>query len=341
MSGGATARAKIMSKCTIQFIVLAAAVMLAFTTLRADTWHLDQKQDGNLLPVEEKDRYLLAVAEAKKLVNTGQTVSARKAFDKLKKDFPEIAGPDLDVFIKAEMLFCAGKYTKAVNTYDKLLTDYPQSRLREAAFDREFAIGTAFLGGQKVPVLGIFRIKGYDEGVKIMEKITERAGLDSPVGIKAAIAVAKNYEKREKFDEAYLKWLEISRQWETGEVGRDAMLSMARCKHASYNRHAERKQPRFDASGLKTAKSYYEKFRLMYPQDAEQSGVNEILNQINEQLAYKQLSIGRYYQRTGNRQSANLYYRMLITDNAWQGTQAAEIAKQLLTQDSGSEEARK
>jgi outer membrane protein assembly factor BamD (BamD/ComL family) len=309
------------------------------TMARADTWHLGKEQNWQSLSAEGKDRFLLAVAETKKLVNTGQTTAARKAFDKLKKDFPEIAGPDLDVFIEAEMLLCKGKFTKAVHTYNKLLTDYPESQLREAALDRQFDIGTAFLGGQKIAVLGLFRVKGYDEGVKIMEQVTERAGLDSPIGLKAALAVAKSYEKRKKFDEAYLKWWEISLQWVTGETGRDAMLGMARCKHATYNKHPERERPRYDVSGLKTAKSYYEKFELTYPQDAKKIGVTQTLKQIDEQLASKQLSIGQYYQRTGSKQSANLYYQ-LVADN-WQGTQAAEKAKQLLSQNPDSEKAKK
>jgi outer membrane protein assembly factor BamD (BamD/ComL family) len=330
-----------MPKCTIQFIVLAAAVLSAFTTARADTWRLGQQHDWQSLSADQKDKYLLAVAETKKLVNAGQTTAARKAFDMLKKDFPEITGPDMDIFIEAEILFCRGKFTKAVSTYDKLLTDYPESRLREAAFDRQFAIGTAFLGGQKIQVLRLFRIKGYDEGVKTMEKITERAGIDSPIGVKAALAVAQSYEKRKKFDEAYLKWWEISLQWGTGEIGRDALLGMARCKHAVYNKHPEHERPWYDTSDLKTAKTCYEKFRLTYPQDAEKIGVSRILKQIDEQLACKQLSIGQYYQRTGSKQSANLYYQMLTGDNNWQGTQAAETAKQMLARNSGSEETKK
>jgi outer membrane protein assembly factor BamD (BamD/ComL family) len=331
--------AKVMPECKIRFITLAAVVLSAFTMVRADTWHLGQQQDWQSLSADQKDKYLLAAAETKKLVDAGQTTAARKAFDKLKKDFPEIAGPDLDAFIEAEMLFCKGNFTRAAASYDKLVTDYPESQLREAALDRQFAIGTAFLGGQKIPVLRLFKVKGYDEGVKVMEQITERAGIDSPIGTKAALAVAKSYEKRRKFEEAYLKWWEISLQWQTGETGRDALLGMARCKHAAYNKHPKRERPRYDISGLKTAKTCYEKFSLTYPQDAEKIGVSRILKQIDEQLADKQLSIGRYYQRTGKKQSANLYYQ-LVSDN-WQETQAAEKAKQLLTQNPGSEKAKK
>lgn len=414
-----------MLKYQMRFMALAiAAVLSALSTVSADTWRLEKGRDWKAVSAQGQDKFLLAVAETKKLVNTGQTKAARKAFDKLKKDFPEIAGPDLDAFIKAEMLFCRGKFIKAADTYDKLLTEYPQSELRQAALGRQFAIATAFLNGQTKTVFGVFKvtafaeglkimkrisehagntsigaeatvvmaqkyeerghitkairtydklltehpdsdfrdqvfdrqyviataylrgmrkrvlhvvkIKGYAEGVRIMEKITDRAGIDTPTGLKAATAVAKHYEKRKMFNEAYLKWWEISLQWQTGKTGRDALLNMARCKHAAYNNHPEHKRPFYDASNLNIAKSCYEKSKLLYPKDAEETNVDQILIEIDEQLAYKQFSIGQYYQRTGNRQSSNLYFDMVIKD--WPGSKAAELAKEILAGNTESKE---
>ncbi len=95
-----------MPKYRTRFIALVIlAVLAASSTVSADIWRLEKGQDWKPVSAQGKDKFLLAVAETKKLVNTGQTKAAREAFDKLKKDFPEIAGPDLDAFIKAEILF--------------------------------------------------------------------------------------------------------------------------------------------------------------------------------------------------------------------------------------------
>jgi outer membrane protein assembly factor BamD (BamD/ComL family) len=313
----------------MRFAALAGVlVMSACWAGPAETLRLDKDQDWKPVSAGGQDKFLLAVAEVKELVNTGQAEAARDAFDALKEDFPEIAGPDFDAFVKAEMYYCKGKFVKAVRSFDKLLTDYPKSALSQAALDREFAIATAYLAGRKITVLGFIRLKGYAEGVKIMEKITDRAGIDSPLGTRAALAVASSYQERRMYNEAYLKWWEISLEWQTGQVGKDALLGMARCKHAAYNEQPEHKRSLYDASRLSTAKSCYERFRLLYPKDAQELGVDAILRQIEEQLAGKQLRIGRYYQRAGNRQAANLYYDMVVND--WPGTQAAETAKELL-----------
>ncbi len=414
-----------MPKYRIRFLALAiAAVLAALPRVWADVWRLEKGQDWEAVSAEGKDKFLLAVAETKKLVNTGQTKAAREAFDKLKEDFPEIAGPDLDAFIKAEMLFCKDDFLKAADAYDKLLTTYQESKLRDAALDRQYAIARAFLSGQKKTVLGFFEVKafsngleimervrdragntpigteaavtvaqkyeekgdftrairaydkllteqpqseyrqaaldrqyamataylggrqkkvlrvikmkGYAEGVRIMEKITDRAGLDNPTGLKSAVAVAEHYEKRELFNEAYLKWWEISLQWQTGTTGADALLGMARCSHAAYNNHPEHKRPFYDASNLNTAKSCYGKFKLLYPKNAEEIDVDEILNEIDEKLAYKQFTIGQYYQRTDKSQAANLYFDMVISD--WPGTKAAEMAKEMLYTNLGDKE---
>ena len=165
-----------------------------------------------------------------------------------------------------------------------------------------------------------------------MDRITDRTG-ETPIAIRAAVSVAKSYEKRGKFNEAYLKWSQISLRWPTSQIGKESLLAMARCKHAAY------KGPKYDVSNLISAKSYYENFKLRYPKDAEEFDVDKRLEQINEQMAYKQFSIGQYYQETGSKQSANFYYQMVI-DN-WPGSTAAKMAKEMINRKLANEKEKK
>ena len=324
----------------IKFEILAVVTILLWLTgpAPADTWHL--QQGGELEPVspEGEDSFLMEVVRIKELVNTGQTKAVRKAFDKLKADHPEITGPDLDAFIKAEILFSKGKYNKAAATYDKLIVEYPNSWLYEAALSRQYDIATAFLAGRKMRVLYFFKMKGHSVAYKIMERITDRAS-DSSIGVRAAVSVAEHYEKRKKFNEAYLKWRDLPTRWETGDPARDALLGMARCKHSVYNSHPENKRSLYDASCLDSAKTYYKQFRLQYPEDAEKLGTDGTLKEIVEQRSRKELAIASYYERTGNRQAANLYYDMVIRQ--WPDSQAAEMAIQKLTQPIPAKETKK
>jgi outer membrane protein assembly factor BamD (BamD/ComL family) len=283
----------------------------------------EQKDSSN----EINKKFQSAILEAKKLVDNSKTRAARKAFKKIKEDFPDIADKDFDLFAKAEIFFCKGKYAKAAKYYEKLLKKYPDTQFAQTTINRQFTIAKAFLKGRKKTVFFIFKMKAYSEGVNIMEKITDRAS-DNSIALDAAKKVAKYYENKNKFNKAYLKWSEILSRWPTGQIAKDALLALARCKHAVYNKNPKHKRPLYDASSLTTAKSYYEKFQLLYPKDANDLNLDEKIKQINEQIAEKQLTIGQYYQRTGKKQAANLYFDMVVQD--WPDTEAAKKAKELL-----------
>ncbi|MBN2269285.1 MAG: tetratricopeptide repeat protein [Sedimentisphaerales bacterium] len=309
--------------------ILAALLIIglppAFSFPSPDVWRLDNDEKWTLISPD--DKFLVAVAEVKKLVNTGQTEPARLAYEQLKKDFPELADPDLDAFIEADLLFSQGKFTKAYRAYEKIIKERPQSRLRPAILDRQYAIGTAYLGGLKKSVLRVIKLKGDPEGVRIMETITDRAGIQSALGLRASLAVVENYHKRELFNDEYDKWHDdISPQYKTGQIAKDALLGMAASKHAIYNRQPEEKRAFYDAANLLTARTNYENFVDNYPKDAERLGTSEIIEQIDEQLAEKHLVIAKYYHRTGHIQAANLYYDMVLRD--YPQTDAAQAARQ-------------
>jgi len=261
-----------------------------------------------------------------------------------------------EALTKANTLFRKGKFGKAVRSYDKFLEGCdPNSELYAEALEKQFHIAKEFLAGRKIRVLGVFKIKGYAAGEKIMERISERAG-NATIGLDAAVEVAKSYEERGKFEEeyydlAYLKWseifdtydkrLRISSPWPTGEVGKDALLGKARCRHNAY------KGPEYDVSGLigralipesyyESAKGLNQRFSRDYSEAVKRFDIEGKLKQINEQVAYKDFSTGRYYQRTGNRQAANLYYQMVIRD--WPDSKAAKMANKMLVENLGSKE---
>lgn len=331
-------------------VLIALAAMLALSVcpvVEAGIQPLEKGRDSDSVSQQNQDNYQLSVAQIKELVDTGQCKAALKAFNKLKTDFSEITTPDandLDLFIEAEILLCKGKLVKAARQYGKLLDQIsPESRFYKAALDRQFRIATAFLAGAKKPVLGIFKMKGYSEGVRIMEDISYRLALDDPDGMgqKAEIAVAISYQERKKFDEAFYRWAQIKDQHKNDRLGKEALLAMAQCRLAMY------KGPGYDDSDLigrplnpssfyDSAKGCYNEFKLKYPQDAEEFNIEKKINEVDEKLASKQFKIGQYYQGTGNKLSANLYFQMVV--NRWPETVTAAIAEQMLIINSSVQE---
>jgi tetratricopeptide (TPR) repeat protein len=309
-------------------IGLAGLLLSAFSSAQAEIRYSDPGK---------QDEFSSAVARIEKLVESGQCKEAIKAFEQLKVDFPEITQPDsneIELFIEAEMLRCKGRLAKAARHYAKLMDQYPaESRFYGPALDRQFGIATAFLAGEKKTIFGILKIKGYAEGIRIMDGINYRLGFGDPLGMKAAIAVAQSYQERKKYDEAYYRWDEIGEQSGSDKLRKEALLAMAQCRLAAYKGHeydcsALIGRPLNPESYYNSARSCYEKFRQQYPDDVNDFGIVQSLKEIDEKMALKQLKIGQYYQRTGNNMSANLYFRMVV--ERWPRTEAAMIAGQML-----------
>jgi outer membrane protein assembly factor BamD (BamD/ComL family) len=312
---------QIITVCAV--CVTMASLPLRLSTLKAETFRLNESGNWSDTGNSEEEQFILRVAEMKKLVDAGKPNKVSIAIEQLKADFPDIAGADFDAFTEAEMLLAKGNLTKAVRQYEKFLDNYPASPLRDAALQREFGIASDFLAGRRKRMLLVLNLRRYDEGVKIMEKISDRAG-SSDVAKRASIAVALSYENRRKYEEAYLKWSEIQTRWPAGQIAKDALLEMAKTKYATY------RGPAYDATGLISAKSYYENFKLRYPQEAQQLHVDDTLSRISEQLAEKLLGIAEYYDRTQSKGPANMYYQMVIDD--WPQSKAARTAREKLNQ---------
>lgn len=315
--------------------LMIAAIPAAISFSQENTWRLEENQNWDVVPVNNRTKFLSEISDAQQSVDEGKTKAARKEFSEIKGNFSDFAGPDLDLFIKAELLLSQKKLSKAARNYDNMLTKYAESPLANLAIIRESEIGMAFLNGRKKMALGFIPVSGTEDGIGILEKMIDHAGYNKQISVDASIAIAKNYEKRKKFDDAYLKWYEIySLANKNDTINKDALLGMAKAKLAVYNSKRESKRSFYDASCLKTARTYFEMFQASYPEEADKLGIAETLNVITEQLAYKELSTGLFYQRTDNKESANLYFDMVI--NNWPNSKSAEIARNMLNKNNGS-----
>ncbi|MBP8303749.1 MAG: tetratricopeptide repeat protein [Phycisphaerae bacterium] len=278
----------------------------------------------------QRDSLLSAVKSIQAQTDQGQHEAVRAAFDQLKKDLPQIAAFDLRLFALGEVHLARHRNQAAARAFQKVVDDYPESELRTLALTRLFQIGTGFLEGPVTLDLIVYKVRGTEQGMAILDKVSEEVGLDDPngLGVRAAVAVAHMYERQGKHEEACLRWREIAAVWGTGPLGRDALLGMAENKLAAYNRHPPHRRPLYDGANLTEARTYYLRFKDLYPQDANQIDVDRIVQQIDQDMAHKQLGIARYYQRTGRDQAARLYYDMVV--RSWPDTQAAQLARESL-----------
>lgn len=319
-----------MRKHGMWFLSIVVCAGLVGARATGETWRLKDGEAWEPVEADPQEQFRHAVAELKDLVRAGDKEALKERLAQVEAEFPDRVGPDLRWFLGGELYYWRDNYTKSLVKFERLMKDYPGSEYVEPALDREFDIGMAYLRGRKKSVLGILKLSAYDEGIEIMERISDRAGLDDPngVGLRAAIAVAEHFERRDQYLEAHLKWAEIASYWETGPIGKRALYRMAENNMAAYNEPPVERRPHLDASKLTAARTYYEKFQVLYPEEAKEREVPQKIERIDEQMAYKQFTIGQYYRRTGEPTAANLYFDMVV--DGWPETEAAEMARAAL-----------
>lgn len=299
------------------FFLTFAILMLLVLSASAETWHLGEGNKWE--PVEDSSGgdYLLAVSNIKRMIAKGEVKPAAKALEELKAAFPQVAGEDLEAFIQAEILYARSKWIKANRKYNEFLDAWPDSSLYESALERQFSIANSFSKGQKRRVLGILKLSAYEEADVIMHQIADRAG-DAPISKRALITLAKGYQNRKKFMDAYNIWAEISSLWPTGDMGRDSLLEMAQSLHSAYKGH------NYDCTSLISARTYYQDYKERYPQYVKENDVDIKIKLIDEQLAYKDFQIGQYYNRAEEPAAVDLYYQYTI--DRWPESTAAKMA---------------
>ncbi|OQA00426.1 MAG: Outer membrane protein assembly factor BamD [Planctomycetes bacterium ADurb.Bin401] len=311
-------------------VVIVLTVLSLTVVGICETWRLGSDQhwqkvaDANAIGSQlTDDSFGSAASEAKQFASSGNHGKAKKAYANLKKNYPQISGPDYDAYVKAELFYAKRKYAKAAAAYSDLLEKYPESSLRQAALEREYQIGSAFLHGQKRTVLGIFKLHAYEEGTEIMTKIADIAG-DAPIAKKAIETLARSREKRGAYDEAYLAWADYQNRWPTGETGKESLLGMARSLEQDY------KGPKFDGKVLESSKSYYSEYAERYPESAQQFGLTDKVEELESRLAEKELLTADYYAKTESYAAADIYYQKII--DQWPDTVSAQKAQEKLPQ---------
>jgi outer membrane protein assembly factor BamD (BamD/ComL family) len=304
--------------------------IVAEAPAHADTWILKDGKNWQDIGQTPKGKYIIEISQFKDLIAQGKSSAAKKKLNEIKTNFPELAGPDLDAYMQAESFYARSDWARAAKEYEKFLNNYPDSELYQAALERRYDIATGFIHGQKRKVFKIFRFPAYSQGVDMIREVSDRAG-DSPISQRALETLATRQTEKEKYLDAYETWAEMASKWPTGETGQQTQFGMAYSLHSAY------KGPRYDAAVLASAKSYYQNIIARYPNEAQEAQIEDKIQLVDQQMAYKQYNIALFYERTDRPEAAKIYFKRVIDE--YPGTTAARLAQEKMAFITGQKEA--
>lgn len=234
---------------------------------------------------------------------------------------PEDARQIEGVYLLGEAYFQRKWYYQAYEQWD-IVTENTAGDLFYLALRRQMDVARALLAGEKRILWGgLLRVTARDEGVKILDRIWERAPGTS-LGELALRTKADYYFERGDLMLAQQTYATLAQEYPESRFARAALLRSAEAAGAAFG------GVKFDDRPLLDADERYAQLQASYPDFAEREGVATRRTAIREQRAQKDLEIARWYQRTRQTGAAEFYYRGVVRD--YRDTTAAQEAQQAL-----------
>ena len=304
-----------------QNILRCVIVLLLCGYCYGETLRLDE-DDWQSISSSPDVAFIKAISELKQFATEGKVDQFNDAVLQMRSDFPDRTDDEFDSYVEAEEFYANAKWVKAVKAYDAFLDSFPNGNLYESAIERQLSIATAYLNGEKRVILKFIKLSAMEDAAAIIYKIVERCD-DDPMSQRALVMLANSYARNKEYLSARQTWSEINFRWSTGKIGRDSLLQLAYNSHSAYN------GPNYDPSPLNSALTYYSQFKDMHAELADENQIDERISMVDEQLAYKEYTIGDYYSRTDHNEAAGIYYNYVVEN--WPQSAAAKMSSARLS----------
>jgi outer membrane protein assembly factor BamD len=212
----------------------------------------------------------------------------------------------------------AGNASRAFDSYQTLVTKYPDTPDFEKAVASQVVIANAYLGGKKVNFLGLPIVPGTDRAEEMFASIIQNAPFSKNAPI-AQFNLGLTYERQGRVKEAAAAYRRVLDQYPNSAIADDALYQIGYI----YMRIGESGKSE-DLSAVISAKNSFEDFLLQYPGSEKAAQARDNMAKLGGTEAGDLLSIAKFYDRYKNPRAAAIYYNDVIRRSP--GTEDARIA---------------
>lgn len=277
---------------------------------------------------------------ANNLFKEGEQLYREKKFteaaDKFKAAvdrWPDSVLEEDSLFFQAESYFFADQYGKAYDTFMVLFKKYSNTRYLDVAASRQFAIGRYWeqmhAHSPHWPLTPNFTDKTqpwfdtFGNSINCYESVR----LNDPTGPladDAVMATANAYFVKERYEDAAYHYDILRKDYAKSPFQVQAHLLDLQSKRMCYQGPMYDGKPLDDAEEI--ARQAVTQFRDQL--GAEKPRIIHARQEIREQRAERDWTLGRFYEKKGQYGAARIYYQNLLKEHA--GTSFSKMAEQRL-----------
>lgn len=270
---------------------------------------------------EAIDNARLLWNEAQALELESEFGEALDRYEDLVDDYPESSLAPSAQFRIGVCLEKEDELYDAFEAYQTLLDDYPGKGNLGEILKHQFDIGKAFLDGRKRYFL-FFRIRsGLGTAEKIFRTVVNNATF-SRVSPQAQYSLGQALKMQGNYEDAVTEYEMVLNNYPGTDVIPLALFKLGVC----YYEEALRSD--YDPKEVNKATRYFKRFIKRYPDNPLRAEADEKISELIDLKAEKAYDIAAFYERTDSPEGARLYYRKII--DRYPDSRYARLAREKL-----------
>ena len=318
-------------------LVLSALVFTLSARLSAElVWTAETgwKVEGGVLsglgPTDSRNALDL-MNKARTAEENEKTRTAIRAYNKVGKKYSNSVYAPEALYRSAKLRLGQRKYSKAFETFQSVISRYPNTPRFNEIVGEQYRIASALLDGARGRFLWVFPgFTNREKSVEYFEIILFNAPYSDYAPL-ALMNIARAHQRFDNTDYAIDALDRLINNYPQSVLTPDAYLKLAQAHAGLVD------GPYYDQESTRQAITYFEDFMILYPSDNNVADAEKGLAHMKNELAESKMKIGDFYfHKRDNFKAARVLYNEAIT--AYPDSEVAARAKARLAEVTTAEE---
>ncbi len=260
---------------------------------------------------------------ARQLTRNGDYDEALEQFERFFEFYGDTDIADRAQFEKAQCLESAGEHLEASREYQKVIANWPDTKLFSEVIAKEYEIGDRFyeLAREDKDKFFLFRNRNLKRAVEVYNQVIENQRYTEEAA-EARYKIGLCYFSRGRYDDARFEYDDLLEQYPASKWTPLALYGLAMCRYHGVMPAV------YDQERTEEALTAFQRFVDEYSDNPRVPDAKVKILELQEIVAEKKFRIAEHYLNRGRENSAKMYFLAVLED--YPETSWAERARPFL-----------
>jgi len=243
---------------------------------------------------------------AKAADDAGKSSRAIKLYDQTATRYPAAPSSAQARYRQAQLLEQDGQTVKSFDAYQKFIIRYQGSRLYPTALSKQAAMAQAAAEGEvKSSFIGLKTKLPLDRTVDMLTKVRDNAPL-SRTASRAQFTIGELYQGRKKPSEAVEAYRKLVNDQPDSPEAPEALFRTGVILTEEATRSSK------NQATIDLAREAFNDFLVQYPSHSRNAEARNFIKTLGGMELERTFSVAEFYYKTGQLDSAKVYYRDIV-----------------------------